>query len=124
VSRALHHVALGARDVARVARFYAEAFGLDELARHDDDAGELRSIWLDMSGAVLMVERTSARAARVEGVGPGPFLLAFSIAAHERDALEARLGALGSPVESRTTHTSYFRDPEGHRVAVSDYPVG
>ncbi len=124
MSRPLHHVALGARDVERVARFYAEAFGLDEITRHDDPAGELRSIWLDMSGTVLMIERTEARAERVEGVGPGPFLLAFAIAAHERDALEATLAELGAPVEARTVHTSYFRDPEGHRVAVSDYPVG
>ena len=124
MSRPLHHVALGARDVARVARFYADAFGLDELTRHDDERGELRSIWLDMSGVVLMVERTEAVASRVEGVGPGPFLLAFTIDASERDALEARLAELGAPVEARTAHTSYFRDPEGHRVAVSDCPVG
>ncbi len=124
MTRALHHVALGARDVERVARFYAQAFDLSERARHVDGSGDLRSIWLDMSGVVLMVERTVAERARVEGVGAGPFLLAFAIEASERAELEARLAGLGAPVEARTEHTSYFRDPEGHRVALSDYPVG
>jgi hypothetical protein len=115
-------VALGARDVASVARFYREALGLEETARHLTDAGELRSIWLDLSGAVLMIERTDESARRVEGVGAGPFLLAFSTSPDERVALERRVEAVGATIESRTMFSTYFRDPEGNRVAVSHYP--
>ena len=49
--RALHHLALGARDVERVASFYLDLFGLPELARHHDAAGELRSVWLGLGGS-------------------------------------------------------------------------
>jgi catechol 2,3-dioxygenase-like lactoylglutathione lyase family enzyme len=118
----LHHLALGARDVDRVARWYSEVFGLPELTRHFYDDGTLRSAWLDIGGTVLMVEHTD-ETRRVDGVGAGPFLLAFEVAADERDALESRLDRSGSQVEARTHYTSYARDPEGNRVAISGYPV-
>jgi catechol 2,3-dioxygenase-like lactoylglutathione lyase family enzyme len=107
--RALHHVALGARDVERVAAWYRDALGLAETARHLHADGSLRSIWLDMGGPLLMIERSET---------PGPFLLAFRCDVGERAALEAALGA----VEARTAFTSYARDPEGGRVAVSHHP--
>jgi catechol 2,3-dioxygenase-like lactoylglutathione lyase family enzyme len=120
--RRLHHVALGATDVERVAEFYQGIFGLQECARHLYDDGRLRSIWLNMSGAVLMVEHTRQAPRRVHGVGRGPFLIAFSAEdPAERRAVEERAAAAGSPTESRTEFTSYFRDPEGNRVAVSCY---
>ncbi len=119
----LHHLALGARDVARVAAFYRDVLGLAEVARHDDEAGQLRSVWLDLDGALLMVERTLEAPRAVAGVGAGPFLLAIRVAPAERAALERALEAAGAPIESRTAHSSYARDPEGNRVAVSHYPA-
>ena len=119
---ALHHIALGARDVEGVAQFYRDVFGLTELGRHLDDAGHLRSIWLDLGDSILMVERTEEGRRRVEGVGAGPFLLAFSIRPGERSQVEARLEARGAPIEERTDFSSYARDPEGNRVAISHYP--
>ena len=125
MTRALHHLALGARDVERVARFYERAFGLVERARHEDELGELRSIWLDVGGVILMIERTREPArAHVVGVDAGPFLLAFRIDEEQREDFEERLESLGASIESRTVYTSYARDPEGHRVAVSFYPTG
>jgi len=118
----LHHVALGARDVAALAAFYRDRLGLSELSRHHDAAGDLRSVWLDLGGPILMVERTDEPLRRVQGVGSGLFLLALSATAPERDELERSLAAAGFPVESRTEHTIYLRDPEGNRVAVSSYP--
>ena len=56
------------------------------------------------------------------GVGAGLFLLALRATPSERRALEARLSAAGIAVESRTDFTSYFRDPEGNRFAISHYP--
>lgn len=118
----LHHVALGAHDVEGVARFYRDLLGLPEIGRHDDADGALRSIWLDLGGPILMVERTREPPRRVDGVGAGPFLLAISVSVEDRRALEAALEAGGAAVESRTAHTSYARDPEGNRVAISHYP--
>lgn len=121
--RRLHHLALGARDVARVAGFYRDVLGLEERARHDDDAGRLRSIWLALGDdTVLMVERTEQPLRRVDGVGAGPFLLALACTPTEREALESALERAGSFIESRTAYTSYARDPEGNRVAISHYP--
>ena len=118
----LHHLALGARDVERVAAFYRGVFGLVETARHHHPDGTLRSIWLDLGGATLMVERTPESPRRVEGVGAGPFLLAFRVEVAQRSQLERELEAAGAEIESRTEHTSYARDPEGNRVAISSYP--
>ena len=123
MSLRLHHLALGARDVERVAAFYRAVFGLDETARHHHEDGTLRSVWLDLGGATLMVERTSESPRRVEGVGAGPFLLAFRVAAAQKDQLERSLEQAGAAIESRTEYTSYARDPEGNRVAISSHPL-
>lgn len=117
----LHHLALGAADVERVAEFYRDLLGLAELERHHAEDGALRSIWLDLGGAILMVERSEAAARQVEGVGRGPFLIAVRCTAEERGGLERALEAAGHPIEDRTDHSSYTRDPEGNRVAVSCY---
>ena len=118
----LHHLALGARDVERVAAFYRDVLGLDEIARHHQNGGTLRSIWLDLGGATLMVEATAEAPRRVDGVGAGPFLLALRVPASHRMELERALEAAGSAIESRTEYTSYARDPEGNRVAISSHP--
>jgi catechol 2,3-dioxygenase-like lactoylglutathione lyase family enzyme len=119
----LHHVALGARDVELVAAFYRDLLGVPELVRRHEPGGRLRSVWLDLGGPVLMIELTGEPPRYVEGVGAGPFLLALARQPAERDALERSLTMAGFPVESRTRHTIYFRDPEGNRVAVSSYPT-
>ena len=118
----LHHVALGARDVERTAAFYRDVLGLPEVERHALDDGAVRSVWLDLGGAILMVERTAEPPRQVSGVGAGPFLLALRVEKRERAALEERLAASGSPIEDRTSFTSYARDPEGNRVAISHHP--
>ena len=53
----------------------------------------------------------------------GVILLALAHQPPERDMLERSLARSGFPVESRTGHTIYLRDPEGNRVAVSSYPL-
>jgi glyoxylase I family protein len=122
-ARSLHHLALGTRDVERLARFYREAFGLIEVKRQSGEGGELRSIWLDLGGALLMIEASVAPARPVvEGVGAGLFLLAMRVPGEERAAFEQRLEQLGQPIESRTEFTSYARDPDGNRIALSHYP--
>ncbi len=118
----LHHLALGARDVDGLAAFYREVVGLPELKRREDEHG-LFSMWLALGGAVLMIERTHAAPRPVAGVGAGVFLLALRATGEQRRALEQRLQAAGSALEERSRYTSYYRDPEGNRLALSDYPL-
>jgi glyoxylase I family protein len=118
----VHHVAIKARDVERVAAFYREVLGLLEEKRHNDDTGRLRSIWLRAGSSIVMVERAMqhARIPSTEGFfaePPGLHLLAFTIDAKDRAALAARL-----PVVHSTDYTLYVLDPEGNRVGLSSYP--
>jgi glyoxylase I family protein len=122
VERQLHHLAVGSADVERLAAFYRELIGLRQVARHQADGGQLRSIWLDVGGAILMIEHTEKPARRVDGIDTGPFLLAFRVTAPEREQLERLLEAHGHRIESRTAFTSYSRDVDGNRVAFSHYP--
>jgi catechol 2,3-dioxygenase-like lactoylglutathione lyase family enzyme len=41
----------------------------------------------------------------------------------ETAAWEARLGAAGVTIDDRTAATLYVRDPDGHRVGLSVYPL-
>ena len=124
-SPTLHHIALGARDPERLAAFYRDTLGLPQLTQHLADDGVVRSVWLDLGGAILMIERIPIETAPVpqtdDDKHPGPFLIAVRVAADERKEWCARLEAAGAPVESETAWTSYVRDPEGNRVAVSSY---
>jgi len=119
----IHHLALGARDVASLAEFYRRAFDLREHARHHHADGSLRSVWLDLEGPLLMIEASDAEPCRVEGIGMGLFLIALNVPAAEREQVEARVIALGGVLETRGRFTSYARDPEGNRVAISHYPA-
>ena len=121
-SLALHHLALGSADVEGLARFYREVFGLGETSRQLDAQGALRSIWLDLGDALLMIERCGEPPHRVEGVGAGLFLMAFRVTPAERARLERELEARGQPIEGRTAFTSYARDPDGNRLAISHHP--
>jgi glyoxylase I family protein len=119
----LHHLALGARNVEQLAAFYSMAFGLREVSRHRGADGALRSVWLGLEGAVIMIEHTTQRRETAHDTSAGLFLIAFRIDPSERVDFESRLAAHACPVQSRTEHTSYFRDPEGNRFAISSYPL-
>jgi glyoxylase I family protein len=122
----LHHVAVGTRDVEALAAFYCRLLSVPEERRHLDESGQLRSVWLNLAGTLLMIERCSPDAserAPVSGVGLGAFLLAFAAGPAGRPAFEARAAELGAMIESRSAFSSYFRDPDGNRLAVSDYEV-
>ncbi|HEX2670821.1 MAG TPA: VOC family protein [Polyangiaceae bacterium] len=119
----LHHLALGTRDVARLAHFYIDVLELREVTRHLHANGSLRSVWLDLGGSLLMIEASSEPPRRVVGVGAGPFLIAIAVSASERAQFEARVEASGAAIESRSEFTSYARDPDGNRIALSEYPL-
>ncbi len=120
----LHHLALGTRDVARLARFYTDVLELREVTRHLHADGSLRSVWLDLGGSLLMIEPTDEPSRTLTaGVGAGLFLIAVAVLSKQRTEFEARLELAGSVVESRSEFTSYARDPDGNRIALSCYPL-
>ena len=111
----IHHVALRTRDLARLESFYTLLLGLPVTRRNGD-----RSLWLSSGDAILMIERASESEPTIS-MGSMD-LVAFAIAASERDATAARLRAAGVAIEAETPFTLYFRDPDGRRVGVSHFP--
>lgn len=120
---ALHHLALGTRNVAELATFYRDVLELREHTRQLNPDGSLRSVWLDLDGTVLMIERSDEPPRRVAGIGAGLFLIALRASRAEQARFEAKLAQLGLPVESRSEWTIYARDPDGNRIAFSAYPA-
>lgn len=109
--------------MARLGQFYRDVLELREVARHAHEDGSLRSVWLDLGGSLLMIELGAEPPRRVIGVGAGPFLIAVAVSAEERERFEARLQDAGCAIESRSEWTSYARDPDGNRIALSAYPL-
>lgn len=109
----VHHVALRTRDLTRLRSFYEGTLGLPVVRVQP------HSVWLDMGGAILMLEAASEDEPRVPAGSME--LLALAMAAGERGAYEARLARGGVAVEARTPFTLYFRDPDGRRVGLSHF---
>ncbi|MHB8810524.1 MAG: VOC family protein, partial [Desulfobulbaceae bacterium] len=53
----LHHIALKVRNLERCEQFYTVVLGLRIMQRHREPDGSLRSVWFDLGGVILMVER-------------------------------------------------------------------
>ncbi|MFO0547316.1 MAG: VOC family protein [Polyangiaceae bacterium] len=123
--RGLNHVAIIVRDLVTSEKFYVEMLGLAVVRRHDDDAGNARSIWVELGGAVPFValERASTDALASTQPRPGLHCLALDIPPSSRAAWMERVRAHGCVVERETDFTFYFRDPDGTLVALSHYPV-
>lgn len=113
----VHHLALRTPSPHDLAAFYAAALDLPELRRNDDAAG-LYSVWLDLGGAILMVER----GARGGPAAAGWDALLLRAAPGSGAAWAARVEAAGGAPDGRTTYTLYARDPDGNRFGVSSYP--
>ncbi|MCP4498474.1 MAG: hypothetical protein GY822_00710 [Deltaproteobacteria bacterium] len=117
----LHHLALGAHDVEKVAVFYEDVLGLKKCGTQFTEEGNIRAIWLALGeGAVLMIEELQEHRSIVVGRASGVFLLAVEVSNPVRQSIKA---TLGDELESETEHTLYFRDPEGNRVAASSFPL-
>jgi len=120
---ALHHIALGANDVMRLAQFYQNLFGLQALNTHRKENGDIRAIWLDLAPGILMIEKSECDSANLApmALGQGPFLLAFTLDEKEETQFLTNLHEQQISLEGRTAATLYFRDIENNRVAVSWY---
>ena len=111
----IHHLALRVADPVRSAAFYTGVLGLSELRRVADASG-LHAVWLRTGTLVLMLEKRLRGGGASEGSG---HLLALAV----NDLVDARerLARAGVLVEDCTDHTLYFRDPDGHRLGLSDF---
>jgi glyoxylase I family protein len=120
---ALHHLALGTRNVAALADFYRDVLELAEVQENRHPDGALRSVWLDLGGALLMIEATAEAPRHVPENGAGLFLFALVASPEEKARFELKLAQFGLPIEARTEWTLYARDPDGNRIALSAYPI-
>lgn len=113
----VHHLAFRTRDVDLLTAFYRDVVGLTEVPREGT-----ASRWLSLGAtAVLMIERAGESEPTV---APGGMdLVALGVDTAGRDAVREALAHRGVPIESETVHTTYFRDPDGRRIAVSTYPL-
>jgi catechol 2,3-dioxygenase-like lactoylglutathione lyase family enzyme len=100
----LHHLAIAVRDLDAAEQFYSGVLGLPVLSRQSD-----KSVWLDLEGAILMLEKG--------GGGTGTHVLALRIPREERAAWSHKLSVIGS-----TQYTIYILDPDGNTVGLSHYP--
>ena len=112
----IHHLALRTHDVERLAGFYTDLLGLQEVR-----SSRPRSVWLGLAdGAVLMVE------ARDEGEPAVPAgsleLFAFRVTAVRKRAIRAAAKVRGC-FDGETESTVYLRDPDGRRVGASTHPL-
>lgn len=112
----LHHLAFRTRDLGALRRFYEEIF---ELRPVREQTGY--SVWFQLGAAVLMLE-----CAAPGEPSPDPDsqeLFALRTDDSGRAAVKDRLAAARIALEAETDHTTYFRDPDGRRIAVSTYPL-
>jgi len=114
----IHHMALRVADPARALAFYGGVLGLPEVRRFDE-GGRVRSIWVRIGDAVLMLEREIRGQGAPEGSG---HVVAFAVA--DLATWEDRLAAAGLRIADRTASTLYVLDPDGHRVGLSVFDFG
>ena len=114
--------ALYVDDLERARSFYEDVLGLSRLT------GDARFLAFDVGGrSVLLLFHRGAtlETVRLPGGtipphdGSGPIHVAFSVAADDLAAWEARLGEQGVAIEGRTDwprggRSVYFRDPDNH----------
>src|SRR5438445_494238 len=98
IALGLHHIAIQARDIEGLSRFYREAFELTEMKRWFEPDGTLRSIWLACGDGFLALERASAGARPDElpfrHGAPGLHLFALQVRKDDRRRIEEHLAAL------------------------------
>jgi catechol 2,3-dioxygenase-like lactoylglutathione lyase family enzyme len=114
VIHGIHHVALRVADPETSLAFYGGVLGMAEARRLLDDDGRVRSIWVRVAQAVLMLEREIKGAGPASGSGHVVVLAVDDLA-----PWESRLAAAGIPLLDRTAATLYVSDPDGHRVGLS-----
>lgn len=128
MNQSLHHIALKVRNLERCEQFYTGVLGLQSMQRHKERNGTLRSVWYDLGGVILMLERgEEITAAGENGASASPtetgwHLLALTITPGSRAGWQDKLRRAGVQITGETAFSIYFRDPENNRLALSHYP--
>ncbi len=126
----IHHLALKVHDLAKIENFYFEVLGLKIIQRHYDEFKQLRSVWMDLQGTILMLEQMSLpdssanfleKSIKSDNLEAGWYLLALEIAKSEREIWKTKLNQLGIQIIQESHYSLYFCDPEGNRLALSHY---
>jgi catechol 2,3-dioxygenase-like lactoylglutathione lyase family enzyme len=112
----VHHLAFRTRDLARLRAFYEGVLGLAPVREQPG-----YSVWLVVGEGVLMLEQADAGEAVYESQTLD--LTAFSVDEAGRARVRAALAGAGVALDGETAFTTYFRDPDGRRIAVSTYPL-
>jgi catechol 2,3-dioxygenase-like lactoylglutathione lyase family enzyme len=119
--------ALYVDDMDRARAFYSEALGLTPLFSDQRltafDAGNRTVLLLFLRGSTLQTVTLPGGTIPPHD-GAGPLHVAFSIAAADLPAWEARLAELQVAIEGRTNWprggvSVYFRDPDGHLLELA-----
>jgi len=116
----LHHLAIQVPDLDAAVAFYGDVLGLQTLRRQP------HAVWVDAGGTILMLERCREGGDADdpwERADAGPFVVAFAIAADERERWRNRLAEAGVSIHHASAFTLYFRDPWGTRLALSHFPT-
>ena len=113
-----HHLALLARDVDRLARFYRDVLGLEAI-----EAPRPGVAWFRLGTTLLMIEPGDPSEPSNAAPGAGFHLLALTMSPDQRADWQERLAAHGVAITHHTDYSLYFRDPEGNRLALSHYPA-
>ncbi len=107
----IHHIALRTTRRRALERFYGELLGLPTIRKTK------RGTWLKAGRTILMIE---PREKKEPAIAHGSLeLVAFGASQRTHAALAKKL-----VIEASTEFTSYFRDPDGRRVAISHYDRG
>jgi glyoxylase I family protein len=123
-TRAVHHLAIKVRDLARAEFFYTQIMGLPVMRRWPAQAGDGdRALWLELgAGAFFALERGTTDRGPLAEEDSGLHLLALRIDRTERQEWIDRLAAAGVAPYRQTDFTIYFKDPEGNRIGLSHWP--
>ncbi len=108
--KTIHHIALGTESVLEMANFYAKIPGLRKEKEFLYEGQErLRSVWILAGSTRIMIE---------DGKKQAPRALVFPLqrGSHWREFLETQ------SILDRTQFTIYFKDTDGNRLGVSNYP--
>ena len=106
-TQGLNHVHLIVTDLERSASFYKEAFGLEELYRHEDQ------VFLNTPGRTDLLTLTRGAGPRLDHIG---FLLADRTGLPD---LVRRVTAAGGTVTDREVEgeaTPFVEDPDGYLI--------
>ena len=119
----VHHIALLVEDLPQAEHFYSTVLGLPVERRWPGEAGEDRSVWLQLDPrTLLMLERSAPSTRRREGSAGGWHLIALEISPENRQAWKTHLQTQGVLPVEESSFSLYYEDPEGNKVALSHWP--